>query len=73
MTRREVTRRIHPAMLAASIIVLALALDAHAAWAQFGPLGGSTSTPIGGIAGWVLARQATFYLELAGMIRRGQG
>ncbi len=69
MTKREVTRRIHPAMLAASIIVLALALDANAAWAQFGPLGGSTATPIGGIAGWVLAKQATLYLELAGMIR----
>ncbi len=39
------------------------------AWAQFGALGGPRPVAIGGIAGWVLAKQAMFYLELAETIR----
>jgi len=69
MTNLDKARRIGPAVLAASVIVLALTLDSHRAWSQFEPPGGPRPASIGGIAGWILAEQAMFYQELAGMIR----
>jgi nickel/cobalt transporter (NicO) family protein len=53
--------------LLAIIILAVMVIGAHPAWAQFGP--GMRPPAIGGVAGWVLARQAAFYTALAGMIR----
>ncbi len=61
--------RIALAIAVVTIVAATLAAGAHPAWAQFGPFGGAQAAPPGGIAGWVLARQAVFYRELAGMIR----
>ena len=41
----------------------------HPAWAQLGPFGGPRPPAIGGIAGWVLAKQAVFYRSLSATIR----
>ncbi len=62
-------RRIRLAVLVATIVAVALALGVHGASAQHGPFGGPRPIAIGGIAGWVLAKQAIFYRTLAGMIR----
>ena len=61
--------RIHLMILAMLVVVLAMTADAHAEWAQLGPFGGRSPAAIGGIAGWVLAKQAMFYRTLAGTIR----
>ena len=53
------------ALLAAVILIVAN----HPAWAQSNLFGGPRPVAIGGIAGWVLGKQARFYQELAGMIR----
>ncbi len=63
------TRRVHLVTTMALVVVVALTVDDRAAWAQFGTFGGPRPIAIGGIGGWVLARQALFYQELAGMIR----
>ncbi len=63
------TRRGHVTVLAALLVVVAAAVESHPAWAQSNLFGGPRQVPIGGIAGWVLAKQAMFYQELAGMIR----
>jgi nickel/cobalt transporter (NicO) family protein len=62
-------RRGHLKVLAALLIVAAAAVESHPAWAQGNLFGGQRPVAIGGIAGWVLARQAMFYQELAGTIR----
>jgi nickel/cobalt transporter (NicO) family protein len=58
------------AMLVTMLIVpLAVCIGAHPAWSQIGPYGGLRSPEIGGITGWVLAKQAMFYRALSGTIR----
>jgi nickel/cobalt transporter (NicO) family protein len=51
------------------IVGLAICISAHPAWSQIGPYGGLRPPEIGGITGWVLAKQAMFYRALSGMIR----
>jgi nickel/cobalt transporter (NicO) family protein len=63
------TRNIRPTIITLSVVVLALVCEAHAARAQLGPFGALQPPGVGGIAGWVLAKQAGFYRALAGMIR----
>ncbi len=65
----EERRHVHPAVLATLIVALTLAVGAHSAWAQLGPFGGLRPPVVGGIAGWVLAKQALFYRALSGLIR----
>jgi nickel/cobalt exporter len=62
-------RRRHLTALAALLLVVTAALECHPAWAQSNLFGGPRPIASDGIAGWVLARQAMFYQELAGMIR----
>ena len=62
-------RCLHPASLATLIVALALTVGVHSAWAQFGPFGGPRPPMVGGIVGWVFAKQAMFYRALAGTIR----
>jgi nickel/cobalt exporter len=62
-------RCLHPASLATLIVALTLTVGVHSAWAQFGPLGGPRPPMVGGIVGWVFAKQAMFYRALAGTIR----
>ncbi|MGA8616578.1 MAG: nickel/cobalt transporter [Xanthobacteraceae bacterium] len=69
MKKPNRTRRIHLMVLAILITAATVTVGVHAAWAQFGALGGPHPVGIGGIAGWVLAKQAMFYRTLAGMIR----
>ena len=52
-----------------SVVVFAVCIGAHPAWSQISPYGGLRSPAIGGVAGWVLAKQAMFYRALSGMIR----
>ncbi len=54
---------------AALLAAVALIVANHPAWAQSNLFGGPRPVAIGGIAGWVLGKQAMFYQELAGMIR----
>jgi len=65
----DARRHVHPAVLATLIVALTLAVGAHSAWAQLGPFGGLRPPVVGGIAGWVLAKQALFYRALSGLIR----
>jgi len=58
-------RRIRVAV--ATLVAVALALGILGASAQ--QFGGPHPVAIGGIAGWVIAKQAIFYRTLAGMIR----
>ncbi len=67
--RQHYVRHICPILLAALVAAVALIVQHHAAWAQSNLFGGPRPVAIGGIGGWVLARQAMFYQELAGMIR----
>ncbi len=62
-------RRNDLTVLAALLVVVAVTVESHPAWAQGNLFGGPRPVAIGGIGGWVLARQAMFYQELAGMIR----
>lgn len=57
------------ALAAVATFTVALTLHAHPALAQFGGFGAPRPEPVGGIAGWILAKQAMFYRSLAGMIR----
>jgi nickel/cobalt exporter len=61
--------QVHPALLVTLIVAFALAVGAHPAWAQLGAFGGPRPPAVGGIAGWILAKQAVFYRELSGTIR----
>jgi ABC-type nickel/cobalt efflux system permease component RcnA len=65
----DVSRTIRRTVLAALLVTCTLALDIHSASAQIVPFGSPHGPVIGGIAGWVLAKQALFYRALAGMIR----
>jgi hypothetical protein len=65
----DVSRTIRRAVLAALLVTCTLALDTHSASAQIVAFGSPHGPVIGGIAGWVLAKQALFYRALAGMIR----
>jgi nickel/cobalt exporter len=65
----DVSRTIPRAVLAALLVTCTLALDIHSASAQIVAFGSPHGPVIGGIAGWVLAKQALFYRALAGMIR----
>jgi nickel/cobalt exporter len=52
------------------LVTSALANCLADAWAQTGPFGGIGGPPASsGVAGWLLAKQATFYRALAGLIR----
>ena len=66
MTVRNERRRFGRSLIATLILAVML-VGAHPAWAQFGS--GMRPPAMGGVAGWVLARQAAFYTVLAGMIR----
>ena len=63
------SRIIRRAVLAALLATCMFALDVHSASAQIVALGSPHGPVIGGIGGWVLAKQALFYRALAGMIR----
>jgi nickel/cobalt exporter len=63
----RVEKRILRHILWTTVILAIMAVGANSASAQFGH--GIRPPAIGGVAGWVLARQATFYTMLAGMIR----
>jgi ABC-type nickel/cobalt efflux system permease component RcnA len=56
-------------LLATLIVFLVVCIGTHPAWSQIGSYGGLRSPEIGGITGWVLAKQAMFYRALSGMIR----
>jgi nickel/cobalt exporter len=62
-------RIIQPALLATLLVACTLALGVHTAGAQYVAFGSPHGPAVGGIAGWVLAKQALFYRALAGMIR----
>jgi len=66
MTVRNERRRFGRSLIATLILAVML-VGAHPAWAQFGS--GMRPPAMGGVAGWVLARQAAFYTVLAGTIR----
>lgn len=68
-SRCDGKRHVHLAALAALIVASALALGTHPACAQVGPFGTLRPPGAGGIAGFILAKQALFYRALAGMIR----
>ena len=69
MTRFDRCRLFHLTIVMSLIVVIVIASGVHSAWAQLGPFGGAPSPAVGGLAGWVLAKQAVFYRALAGMIR----
>jgi nickel/cobalt exporter len=62
----------HLAVLTSSVIVLALVLGTHAAWAQFAAFGEPRPAAAGGITAWIFAEQAVLYRTLAGAIRRAK-
>ena len=57
------------AVLAVMFIAIIVIGGADVACAQGGLFGGSHPLALGGVSGWVLAKQAMFYRSLAGMIR----
>jgi nickel/cobalt transporter (NicO) family protein len=61
------SRIIHRAVVAALLAMFALGV--HSASAQIVAFGSPHEPVVGGVAGWVLAKQALFYRALAGMIR----
>ena len=65
----DMSRYGHPIVLTASLIACTLGLGVHSAYAQINSLGGLHAPVVGGVAGWVLEKQALFYRALAGMIR----
>src|ERR1700741_3678170 len=60
------SRTTKQAALAALLVACTLTLNLHSASAAFGS---AHASAVGGIAGWVLEKQALFYRALAGMIR----
>jgi nickel/cobalt transporter (NicO) family protein len=69
MKPAHLSRTTHQAVLAVLLITCTLALDVHSASAQIVAFGSPHGIVVGGIAGWVLAKQALFYRALAGIIR----
>jgi nickel/cobalt transporter (NicO) family protein len=67
----QVVRRLALVAILAALILItsALVTSLSDAWAQVGPFGGIRGEPASGFAGWLLAKQATFYRALAGLIR----
>lgn len=63
--------RAHISLLILAIMLAAILVTAgvDAAWAQTASFGEPHPPALGGVAGWVLAKQAMFYRSLAGMIR----
>jgi len=61
------------AVVAAALVLLAVAGVLDAAFAQGGPFGtaprGPMAPPVGGITGWILAKQSEFYRQLSSTIR----
>ena len=61
------------AVVAVTAGVLALASALDAALAQAGPLGVSRpqalAAPVGGVLGWIFAKQAEFYRQFSSLIR----
>ena len=57
------------AIIATFVVILIVIVADHSAWAQVGPFGGLRPPAVGGIGGWLIAKQAIFYRALAGMIR----
>jgi nickel/cobalt transporter (NicO) family protein len=67
MIVRDNNRRyLRRALLTATILAIML-LGTHSASAQFGT--GMRAPAIGGVAGWLLAKQAAFYTALAALLR----
>jgi nickel/cobalt exporter len=74
LTREVSAQVVRRLALVAVIAVLLLMTSALAswlsdAWAQAGPFGDIRGQQASGFAGWLLAKQATFYRALAGLIR----
>ena len=74
LTREGSAQVVRRLALVAVIAVLLLMSSALAswfsdAWAQAGPFGDIRGQQASGFAGWLLAKQATFYRALAGLIR----
>jgi nickel/cobalt transporter (NicO) family protein len=74
LTREGSAQVVRRLALVAVIAVLLLMTSALAswlsdAWAQAGPFGDFRGQQASGFAGWLLAKQATFYRALAGLIR----
>src|ERR1700674_243026 len=65
-------RQLAKLMIVIAFILLAVGLI-DSALAQGGPFGGlrpqNAPVPVGGIAGWLLAKQAEFYRQFSGLIR----
>jgi len=57
------------AILAIMLAAIVVTAGVDAAWAQTASFGELHPPALGGVAGWVLAKQAMFYRSLAGMIR----
>src|SRR6202163_204594 len=65
-------RQLAKLMIVIAVILLAVGLI-DSALAQGGPFGGlrpqNAPVPVGGFAGWLLAKQAEFYRQFSGLIR----
>ncbi|KQZ02195.1 nickel transporter [Pseudolabrys sp. Root1462] len=57
-----------PLLFIAAVALIAATVDAASA-APFGMSAGGPPAPVGGLAGWILMQQATFYRMLSGAIR----
>src|SRR5436853_5418076 len=62
------------ALLAGAVAALAvMAAHVDAAWAQAGPFGApraqAPAVPVGGVLGWIFAKQAEFYRQFSTLIR----
>ena len=53
------------AIVATLVVLLIVIAGAHSAWAQTSPFGGFRPPAVGGIGGWLIAKQAIFYRALA--------
>ena len=67
----QVVRRLALVAVIAVLLLMSSALASWLsdAWAQAGPFGDIRGQQASGFAGWLLAKQATFYRALAGLIR----
>ena len=75
MSRRPSGRGIAIVVAAGAVLVGALVVGSHDLLAQGGPFGvgrppaAAPPPPPSGVSGWILAKQAEFYRQLAGLIR----